>query len=93
MPAAPKQTSGPKGGGKRSEYQDKEKPTQIRFSNINASKGLFTFIVCDRNRLTQWSEYLGLKLDIKNLMYCSFTIMEIGHTKLKHWISWVNGSF
>ena len=44
MPAAPKQKS--KGaGGKRFEYQDKEKPTQIRFSNINAAKGLFTSFV------------------------------------------------
>lgn len=41
MPAAPKQKS-VNHGGKRSEYQDKEKPTQIRFSNINAAKGLFT---------------------------------------------------
>ena len=32
--------SGPKaGGGKKSEYQDKDKPTQIRFSNITAAKG------------------------------------------------------
>nr|XP_022334261.1 T-complex protein 1 subunit delta-like [Crassostrea virginica] len=39
MPAAPKQKS--KGaGGKRFEYQDKEKPTQIRFSNINAAKAV-----------------------------------------------------
>lgn len=43
MPAAPKQKS-VNHGGKRSEYQDKEKPTQIRFSNINAAKGLFTSI-------------------------------------------------
>lgn len=39
MPAAPKQKS-VNHGGKRSEYQDKEKPTQIRFSNINAAKAV-----------------------------------------------------
>jgi len=27
------------GGGKKSEYQDKDKPTQIRYSNITAAKG------------------------------------------------------
>lgn len=27
------------GGGKRGSYQDKDKPAQIRFSNISAGKG------------------------------------------------------
>jgi len=31
-------TEAPK-GGKKSGYKDKEKPTQIRFSNITAAKG------------------------------------------------------
>lgn len=30
---------GSAGMGKKSEYQDKDKPTQIRFSNIIAAKG------------------------------------------------------
>lgn len=31
--------------GKSSEFKDKEKPTQIRFSNITAAKGIYLFIV------------------------------------------------
>lgn len=40
MPA-PKAANPKRGGGKRSEYQDKEKPAQIRSSNITAAKGKF----------------------------------------------------
>jgi hypothetical protein len=33
-------TGGPGGdGGSKSEYKDKDKPTQIRYSNITAAKG------------------------------------------------------
>ena len=30
------------GSSNRSQYKDKDKPTQIRYSNITAAKGLFT---------------------------------------------------
>ena len=35
--------SAPKGQnqGNKAQYQDKDKPTQIRYSNITAAKGLF----------------------------------------------------
>ena len=36
---APPKGGAPKSKGKKSEYKDKEKPTQIRFSNIIAAKG------------------------------------------------------
>lgn len=39
MPA-PKAANPKRGGGKRSEYQDKEKPAQIRSSNITAAKAV-----------------------------------------------------
>jgi len=32
--------------GKKSGYKDKEKPTQIRFSNITAAKGWADFLFC-----------------------------------------------
>ena len=32
-----------KGGDNKSQYKDKDKPTQIRYSNITAAKGLFTY--------------------------------------------------
>ena len=33
-----------KKGGKKSEYQDKEKPAAIRMSNVSAAKGMPIFI-------------------------------------------------
>lgn len=36
--------SGPPSNSSRSLYKDKEKPTQIRYSNITAAKGLFTLV-------------------------------------------------
>lgn len=31
-------------GAPKAQYKDKEKPTQIRYSNITAAKGLFTLV-------------------------------------------------
>ncbi len=33
------------GGQKKSEYKDKDKPTQIRFSNLTAAKGIINLYV------------------------------------------------
>ena len=35
---------GPANNASKSLYKDKEKPTQIRYSNITAAKGLFTLV-------------------------------------------------
>ena len=43
MPEPARKAAGPS----KSEYKDKEKPTQIRYSNIDAAKGLFTY--CHRH--------------------------------------------
>lgn len=54
--------AGPGGdGGSKSEYKDKDKPTQIRFSNITAAKG---------KKMTRLSELLWQYNMIINIMYC-----------------------
>lgn len=36
--------TGPGFSAPKAQYKDKEKPTQIRYSNITAAKGLFTLV-------------------------------------------------
>ena len=44
--AGSKTTRGNRGGGaSKSEYQDRDKPTQIRYSNITAAKGRLKYIM------------------------------------------------
>lgn len=41
-------------GHKKSEYQDKEKPAQVRASNITAAKGANLYVISEAYH-TEWS--------------------------------------
>lgn len=47
----PEAKAAPQARGKKSEYQDKEKPAAIRFSNVSAAKGKLVFTFA----LTMWA--------------------------------------